>query len=94
MISSTPIVSSPVVSQPTESSGHSVLSPPKTYESEPETRLRSVEIDPPENSSSANDDKGSAFDSADEEPLPEPTLNGASEAGWRIRWNPVYAREV
>ena len=46
-------------------------------------------------SDSASEASGDAkVDPADEEPLPEPNLNKASGAGWKTRWNPVYAHEV
>ncbi|EMI20647.1 hypothetical protein RMSM_02415 [Rhodopirellula maiorica SM1] len=65
-----------------------------------------MEFGPPTNSPSDTDssdaDSGdtgpsdasdSSVDPEDEEMLPAPSLN-ASEAGFRIKWNPVYAREA
>ena len=99
------MISSKVVVQPEDSvrsvdSGPSVLESPKSYDDAPQTRLQKMEIG--EIEESAGDSAADASDEAlelsapspeDTQPLPQPTID-ADEAGWRIRWNPVYAREV
>jgi hypothetical protein len=104
IISSKPIISSPIVSQPIESTGESILSPPGSFSSTPETKVQKVEFGEPESAASV-DDLDVDPDDADE--LPAPELNqpenetkeseestDAKNAGWRIRWNPVFAREA
>lgn len=90
---------SPVVVQP-DDSGESVLDAPKSFSDQPKSRLQSVERVPM--------DDPYQDDPADAEELLPPVLNApktdgdsnggdstkAKEAGWKIRWNSVYAREA
>jgi hypothetical protein len=105
---STPIVSSSssssVVTQPDESVGESILSTGGSFDETPSTRMQKVETGDlePESAASVSEAETDPFDNAE---LPSPTLEGpenedddddieAQEAGWRIRWNPVYARQA
>ncbi|WP_146456819.1 hypothetical protein [Rubripirellula tenax] len=93
---------SPVVTQPADSMGSSVLESPQSYNAEPESRLQSVERKPLETPSPSEPSANESSPSDADELLP-PALNApktddggttATEAGWRIRWNPIYARDV
>ena len=92
------VSSSKVVVQP-EDSGPSVLEAPKSHDDEPMTRMKKIEMGEIESATPGSESKSAEqlelTSPADEDilPLPKPELE-ASEAGWRIQWNPVYAREA
>ena len=76
--------------------GDSVLQGPETLSDVPSTRMQKIEIGPTE-------EPADIFDSEDAEELPAPELkapqnfgNGtdATEAGFRLRWMPRFAREA
>ena len=108
VINSDPIVSAPyqssfapAVTQPMETLGDSVLEGPEMAEDVPETRMQKIEIGPTEQSEDL-------FDIEDAQDLPAPELKApmnsgsgdgtdgtdATEAGFRLRWMPRFAREV
>ena len=96
---------SSVVVQPSESTDHSVLSPPKSLSDKPTTEMRRIETGPLE-TPEANVPEPEAIDPEDLEeiPAPEVDLNSpendsdestdANEAGWRIQWTPRFARQA
>ncbi len=90
-----------------DDSGQSVLQPPRSASDAPETHLHKVETGAPEHAGDHGDHESTAdeadddgVDTGDAEELPAPSLDNAepelnaSEAGWKIRWNPIYAREA
>ena len=91
----------PEVAQPMEMQtlGDSVLEGPKMSDDVPETRMQKIEIGPAEKMENA-------FDNQDVQDLPAPELKAptnsgsdsdgtdATEAGFRLRWMPKFAREA
>jgi hypothetical protein len=94
----------PSVAQPIETPGDSVLEAPKKLSDVPKTRMNKIEMGPIEKSETS-DQSESTFDSDDANELPAPALKAplnsgsdddtdATEAGFRLRWLPRFAREA
>ena len=95
-----PIEGSEIISQP--HTGESILADPLPSDGGSVTNMKAV-ISDPENEekegqepASSGDLELNSPDAEDVQDLPEPAIdpNKVREAGWKIRWNPSYARHI
>ncbi len=98
-ISSSSIICEPEVAAPS-------LSPAESFSDKPRTSMKTViedsgeqpepKPDPEPNKEGDGPLELNPADPADQEDIPQPAIDdtNATEAGWRIRWNPSLAREA